>query len=152
MLGCRQIYTALAEAAVLVGQDDFNGWWNAIETEMRLSAAAFTPSVDTAVGDIVAPTFSGYAPIDSGTPGVWDIDPSTGNIVFTLPPPAGGFRWVTTDADNLPQTIFGYAIFDEGPGLLLATALFDAPIVLTDANQLIVLPPVQIVLPIGVFI
>jgi hypothetical protein len=66
-------------------------------------------------------------------------------MVITIVEPLGGWRFVTSDAVNLPQTIYGYALFDStgGPDLL-ASQLLPEPITLVAAGQEINLDTVKL--------
>lgn len=79
-------------------------------------------------------------------------DPITGEVVLSLPPPAGGPKWTTSDAVNLPQTIYGMAMSQSSTSfavakLMAVTLPFETPITLTAAAQMVEgpLPEIRIV-------
>lgn len=103
---------------------------------IHLSASPFSPSLETDLTDITAPTFTGYAaksPVVGAQP-KWK-DPATGEWIIQLKPPAGGFVWVTTDAVGLPQTIFGYVVTDHTNAITYGSALLPTPVTLTAGSQ-----------------
>lgn len=104
--------------------------------KMALVKAAITPSEDLEFADLTLADFDGSTPISAGL-GTQPtaLDPSTTDSVMDVKVPAGGFRWETTGVTNLPQTIFGYVLLDNGLTTLLAAAAFDTPVVLTAVGQ-----------------
>jgi len=94
--------------------------------------------------NIVPADFTGSAPID-GLPGAQQVgvDPNTMDQVVTIKDPLGGFRWITGDNVNLPQTIYGYALLTANGTSLLAYMPFTAPMDLLDQGQEINLGKVQ---------
>jgi hypothetical protein len=66
-------------------------------------------------------------------------------MVITIVEPLGGWRFVTSDAVNLPQTIYGYALYDStGTPELIASQLLPEPIDLVAAGQEINLGTVKL--------
>lgn len=113
--------------------------------KMALVMAAFAPSEETVIGDLTLATFDGSTPKDCGVGTQPEgLDPTTGDSVVTLLAPAGGWRWETTGVTNLPQTIFGFALFDNALAVYLGSALLPAPITLTAANQVVSLGDVTL--------
>ena len=88
------------------------------------------------IADLIFATFTGSAPI-AGSTGAQEvaIDPATGQQIITINPPLGGYRWVTGDAVNLPQTIYAKALTDNAGATLLGYERLDPPIALTGAGQ-----------------
>jgi len=86
--------------------------------------------------DLDLATFTGATPKLAGL-GTQQagIDPATGQQRVTILEPAGGWRWETTDAVNLPQTIYGFALLNEALDELYGVQLLDTPVVLTAAGQ-----------------
>jgi len=87
--------------------------------------------------DLSKADFDGSTPIvlGSGAQPV-GIDPVTGEQIITMLEPVGGLRWETTGVTNLPQTIYGYAVFKNGsPNNLYGIAKLPTPITLTAAGQ-----------------
>lgn len=96
----------------------------------------FAPAETLVAGDLTLANFTGSAGI-SGAVGaqLTGIDPVTGQQIITIKTPLGGYRWVTTDAVNLPQTIFGFALLKSDLTVLYAVQHLDNPIVLAGAGQ-----------------
>jgi hypothetical protein len=118
----------------------------AADNRVGLVMAPFTPSPSTAYADLVLATFTGATPkvVALGAQGSAQ-DPVSNQMVITIVEPLGGWRFVTSDAVNLPQTIYGYALFDStgGPDLL-ASQLLPEPITLVAAGQEINLDTVKL--------
>jgi hypothetical protein len=75
------------------------------------------------------------------------LNPLTGEQEITVPGIVGGWRWITTGVTNLPQTIYGYCLYDStGPGPLLAVGVLDTPIPLIAIGQEIILPELQLII------
>lgn len=103
----------------------------------------FTPTPDYVPDPTDLADFTGSAQLTTtGTP-VVAKDPATGDVVIQLADPAGGWKWVTTNTANLPQTIYGYSVKQNDAPNQLGAVLFDTPIVLTAAGQLVVIGAVQ---------
>jgi len=97
----------------------------------------FTPEEGMALTDLTLATFDGHTAliVASGDQQV-GLDPVTGDQIITIVEPLGGWRWITTGTTNLPQTIYGYALYDStGPGPLLGVQLLPTPIGLTAVGQ-----------------
>jgi len=109
---------------------------------------SFTPSEDLVFADLIPADFNGASPGGHSTP-TWGVDPLTNERVVNIPPLAGGFHWETVDTSELPQTIYGFMLYDSDATALLGCALLDTPIVLNAANQAIDLDKVQFRLPSG---
>lgn len=106
--------------------------------KIALVMADWTPSELTALGDLTFATFDGATPLIAGVGTQAEgLNPNTSDAVITIKVPAGGWRWETTGVTNLPQTIFGFALVDNGIAVLLASAKLPDPIVLTAVNQVI---------------
>lgn len=107
----------------------------------------FAPSENTIFTDLVFATFAGSTPLSvTAGPQAEAFNPVTLDSQIDLSAPVGGFRWQTTSALNLPQTIFGYALIDNAGAVVLASQLLDAPIVLTNFPQVIDLGDVKLTL------
>lgn len=123
---------------------------------VRLIKVPFTPADDTIFVDADEADFDGYAGIDitAGSRSVYE-DPSTSELFCPLPIPAGGWQYPVTGNTHLPETIYGYVVMGGAAadpltgGQVLATALFDSPIVLTILGQVIEIPDVKITLRTG---
>jgi hypothetical protein len=110
----------------------------ALGPRMYLAQNNFAPSENSVIGDVQAADFDGFAAIHC-TPGTQPegYDPTTLDSVIDLSPPVGGFRWITTGVTHLPETIYGFYLTNAAGTVLLASQLFDTPIVLTAASQVI---------------
>lgn len=117
-----------ADAATLAPATDAN--------LVGLFANNLTPSEDLIIGDVTPATFGGYAALAAGTgaQGV-AIDPLTGDQIITIKEPAGGWRWVTSNATNLPQTVYGFYLTNDAEDTLFAVGLLTTPITLQEAGQ-----------------
>jgi len=131
MLPTQALLNNIATQAVAAG-----GELSSTDAIVRLAKNSFTPGLGLLATDIDTADFDGYAD-KAADPGLWAIDPATGNIVFYATEPAGGFVWETTGVTNLPQTIFGWVWMQTDSDTIFAGALFDTPIVLTASNQLV---------------
>lgn len=107
-----------------------------LANKIALVMANFVPSESLKLSDLTLATFTGSTPI-LGTAATQPegLDPATGDSIIDLPAASGMYRWETTATTLLPQTIYGYALIDNGATKLLASALLDAPVTLTDINQ-----------------
>lgn len=96
----------------------------------------FTPSRTTDVGDSVQADFDGSGAIIAGAAPMFEsIDPSNGDLLVTIKPPAGGFRWETTGVTHLPMTIYGYMVRNQDDDRVYCSGLLDPPVVLDGVNQ-----------------
>jgi len=126
-----------ADATTLAPAMDAN------EVSLISENVALTENLVTA--DLTFATFTGSDALEAGTGEQQvGIDPQTLQQIITIKEPAGGWRWITTDAVNLPQTIYGYALTKTALGELLGVALFNTPITLTEAGQQINLGTAEI--------
>lgn len=96
----------------------------------------FTPGEDLVAADLTLADFDGSTP-KAGALGTQQcgIDPITGDQVVTITDPVGGYRWETTGVTNLPQTVYGYGLYNEALTTLLAVEKFPAPYLLSAAGQ-----------------
>ena len=119
-----------ADAATLAPASDPNA--------MALIINNFAPSEDLVAADLDLATFTGSTPIPGAT-GAQNvgIDPVTLAQVIEIKPPIGGYRWEATDGVDLPQTIYGYGLFNEALSTVLAVQALPTPITLTEAGQFI---------------
>src|SRR6266404_3262845 len=82
-----------------------------------LFKAPFTPmpDLDPVAMLLTQADFDGYVAngISSAT-GTQNtaLDPLTSDYLLQLKLPVGGFRWETTGTTNLPQTIYGFGVFN----------------------------------------
>lgn len=143
-----QATQAIRNAAMALLAADTATLAAASANKMALIMTNFTPSEQSVVTDFTLADFTGHNPI-SVTAGAQPegLDPTTNDSVIDLSPPAGGFRWVTADAVNLPQTIYGYALLDNTLATVLACELLPTPVVLTAAAQVIDLGDTRLTLP-----
>jgi len=121
---------------------------------VALVMAPFTPSEDLALGDLTLATFDGSTAktVALGAQQV-GIDPTTGEQRITVPDVVGGWRWETTGTTNLPQTIYGFVLYDStGPGPLIASETLPSPVTLTEVGQEIIVGKVQIAISLEPFL
>jgi len=101
------------------------------------------PGPGLAYGDLVFADFDGYAaktPVAGVQPE--SVDPSNGDAILSIVPPAGGWRWETTGLTNLPQTIYGFALYNTAGTVLYAAEALAVPVELNGLNQSVNLPEV----------
>ncbi len=97
--------------------------------ELQLSGAAFVPA--TMVG-FTQPTFDGYAAVGASD-WVDGIDPFTGDRTITLLPPVGGFEFDVTGNTNLPQSVYGFRVFNVTNNETVGSAVLAEPLVIQQA-------------------
>lgn len=104
---------------------------------------------NTILADLTLAAFEGYGAIEcaAGAPQV-AINPVTGAFEVRLREPAGGFEWIA-GGEDLPETIYGFAVLNNAGTLLIAAQNFDTPIVLNAANQVIDVPQPKVSLQIN---
>jgi len=114
------------------------------ELIVRLIAAPFSEDENLVVGDLTFATFTGSTALEVAVDDQQvAVDPVTSQQVVTLVEPLGGWRWETTDAVNLPETIYGAALLTSASAALLALHTLPTPIGLTAAGQEINLGALQ---------
>lgn len=100
----------------------------------------FTPDLVPTLVDADMADFAGSAPKATGA-AVRPVitDPNTGDLYLNIPPPAGGFFWVTTSGANLPQTIYGVVLSSDSTtvegGVLMGSQLLNDPVPLNASGQ-----------------
>jgi hypothetical protein len=101
-----------------------------------LIKSAFTPNELLTPADLTPADFDGstakLAAVGTQQAG---LDPATGDQVITIVEPVGSWRWETTGTTNLPQTIYGYGLYDNTLATLLGIALLPAPLTLQIVGQ-----------------
>jgi len=105
---------------------------------LRLINQPFVPPEGGSIGDLGEADFDGYAPLDvldGAQP--QSNDPANGDSVLRIQAAVGLFQWETTGVNNLPQTIYGYALCNAGGTTVYGTKELATPIVLTAANQFV---------------
>jgi hypothetical protein len=108
----------------------------ALANHVHLSMTPFTPGPTLDIAGVTDATFNTYVPANAGVGTQQEfIDPMTGLRNIQLLEPAGGWHWETGSAANLPQTIYGWFVTDNADAVMLGSALFSTPIVLTAAGQ-----------------
>lgn len=138
MIAVRKQFGELAAA------DDTTFAPAASANKIALIKTAFSLEESLVAADLDRADFDGSTAL-AGVVGAQQcgIDPVTGDQVVTIKPPAGGYRWETTGDTNLPQTIFGYALYSNDLATLIAAEVFATPKALTDVGQEITLPAVK---------
>ena|SRR5258708_36292440 len=120
---------------------------NAVLCKVALVKAPFTPGPFLLPADLTLSDFGGSTPKALGAvPGPLFKDPTTGQWIIQLDEPAGGWHWQTTGAALLPQTVYGFALFNNGLTILYGTELLPTPIVLTGFPQGFDVPDVRFTL------
>lgn len=131
--------------------------WLAGNLTVALIKSPFTPGQATLDGLVAGDQadFDGYAQkaAAAATRKV-DIDPATGDILVTILPPAGGWRWETTGDTHLPETIYGAALLQGTVGAIfpdsvIASEVFNSSVTFTGHPQQLVVPEVKFRIPNG---
>lgn len=108
----------------------------------------FTPEIGMAVPHLA--NGNGFGPVvSSGTSLLVSTDPITGDKVFGLKAPAGGWRWVTSGGGVYSKTIYGWVWLDAVEGVVHAAGLLTAPVTLDQDGQSIEVDSVEFRLPPG---
>lgn len=104
--------------------------------QIALVKSAFVPDENALIADFTLADFDGSTPI-AGATGTQQVgnDPATGDQIITIKEPAGGWRWESTGVTNLPQTIYGAILMDDGGTTLLGMMLLDTPLTIAEAGQ-----------------
>jgi len=112
--------------------------------KLGLVKTAFVPGPNLAITDYTLADFVTSTPIgaiagaqNSG------INPVTLERIVEMKIPAGGWRWVVTSTTNLPQTIYGAVLYDNGGTTVYGAVLFNAPILLDAVGQVCEVDAVQ---------
>lgn len=114
------------------------------DVSLKLLKHPFTPGLDFVFDPDDEADFDGYG-AGKTTAGIeWGYDPNTMNGIITATPPVGGFHWETATDASLPQTIYGFILFNGNDTVAIAGQLFDTPVELTAANQIVDVPLAQI--------
>lgn len=113
---------------------------------VTLLKANFTPGPGTDYSTLTPADFTGSTAktSPSGAQQAF-VDGATGRQVVQLIEPVGGWHWVTTDAVNLPQTIYGFVLTNDDNSETYGSELLPTPIVLTAAGQAVDLDQVRFV-------
>ena len=103
----------------------------------------------TLLDDLELATFTGSTPKACGA-GAAEVatNPITGELQIRPKEPAGGFQFVATNGDNLPQTVYGFALLTNDLGDYIAGQNFTTPIPITASNQVVDVPQPTLVLAI----
>jgi hypothetical protein len=137
----QEIYDLLAAS---IGADTVTFTANIV----RAVDVPFTPAIDMPVPHLA--NGHGFGPItSSGTSLLSSTDPTTGDKVFTLKAPAGGWRWVTSGGGTYSLTIYGWVWLDAVEGLVQAAGLLAAPIIFDADGQSLEVDAVEFRLPPG---
>lgn len=88
--------------------------------------------------------------VSSGATLLIAVDTVTGDKVYRLKPPAGGWYWVTTGATTLPRTIYGWYWTKADDTTLIVSGLLDARPNLDAVGQEVEIDHIEFRLPPGV--
>lgn len=126
-----------ADATTLAPATDAN--------KIALISADFTETESLVIGDLTLASFTGSTP-KAGATGSQQagIDPATGEQVVTILQPAGGYRFECTGAPSVPETIYGYALTDNGGTTLLGVHKLDTPVQITNVGDFVDTGPVEL--------
>jgi len=101
--------------------------------------------------DLIATTIAGGISISAASR-LSVRNPATGDYSIEVQPPAGGFEEVTLAGGTYPVTVYGAVLTKSPhsiPGDIIASKIFDSPIVLTAGSQLLQYGPVSFSFSIG---
>lgn len=103
---------------------------------VKLSKTSFTPGPNQVPGDFTEADFDGYGAIQ-GTAGAQTggIDPLTGQTLITINEAGDPWFWQVTGLTNLPQTIYGAYLTNNGGTKVWGSVLFLNPIPLSAIGQ-----------------
>lgn len=140
--------TVYDDVATAIGADTVT--FNA--QNVRLLVTDLTPSRNYVPVGSDYSTFHGMGPIvSSGTSLQVSVDPLTGDRLFRLKPPAGGWRWISSGGGvpYVPTTYYGWIWLDSTEGAMVAMAKFDAAVLVNADGQSIEVDSVEFRLPVG---
>lgn len=107
-------------------------------TEIRLVTSEFVPSPQLAIGDLTYSAVAGMGAKVQTVGGAQRIfDSTTGRSGILLNVSGADFTWVCTSAPVSPVTMYGVALIEPGNPDLWATQLFDVPVVIEDAGNVV---------------
>ena len=117
----------------------------ALALHVHLIQAPFVPGDTTDFTALVEADFTGSTAKAAGVGACQTFnDPVTQQLAIQLNEPVGGWHWKATDAVNLPQTIYGYAVTDNADAVTLGSALLPSPAVLLAALDAVDIPFIRI--------
>jgi hypothetical protein len=109
-----------------------------------LAQSSFVPNPNLDPSTVTPASFTGSTPLACIVGAqLTGFNPLTGNYLCDMKVPLGGWRWITGDAVNLPQTIFGFLLVDHTGLVLYGSALFPTPIPLNAAGQVVEIDEVR---------
>jgi len=119
-------------------------WTTAGLCVVRLIAAPFTPGENLVTADLTFATFSGSASlVCQNAPQEAGVDPATQEQKVTIIAPLGGWRWECSATPGSPETVYGYALVDDG-GVLLGVALLNNPVTIAAIGDFLDLGSIEI--------
>jgi hypothetical protein len=126
--------TTFAEAIALLGDLIGASHYKNGSAGVGLYTNSVVLTKDTALGDLTAPTYTGYAvsAITANGTAYTDDETDAASILSN-----GTITFKPTNNTNLPQTINGVYLKGNG-GQLVAAANFDTPVTLTTSSDAIV--------------
>lgn len=99
------------------------------DLQWGLVKAPFTPDPALALADLDVADFTGSAAKSGGSGACLVVNsPLTSSQGLLGREPAGGLNFVATALTNLPQTIYGYYVYNNNVEELMFTALLPEPI------------------------
>jgi hypothetical protein len=110
----------------------------AAANKIALITTPIAVSENVVFGDLHLATFTGSTP-KSGINGAQQagLNPLTGDQVITILAPAGGWRWEATVAPSPPQTVYGFALVDDGLAVLWGLQLLLVPITIATVGDFV---------------
>src|SRR5262245_32614929 len=126
--------TILDKIATLLQNDATTIAHATLAVKVHLAKAAFVPGPGLTVGSFTEANFTGATAKLGATGAQQEFnDPATGNRIVQLVEPAGGWHWQATDNLQLPQTIYGFYVTDNGSTVVYGSQLLPQPITITAA-------------------
>ena len=122
----------ILQAMATLLADDTATLANASAMNLHIAKAPFTPGLGLDLAAMTEADFGGYASIPLGTGNqLVYTDVVSGLLTIEIKPGTGGLHFQATSITNLPQTVYGWYITDNGNTQLYGAQLFANPITLT---------------------
>jgi len=122
----------------------FNRSYNiktAFETmKVALIVEPFVPGENLHYADLTLASFTGSDPLTASSGGFQvALRPPNDEQFVTIRPPVGNWRWECSAPPAIPQTVYGFAIYNDtlDPKVLLGVQALAVPEVITNASDFI---------------
>jgi len=112
--------------------------------KVTLIKEAFAESPALTLANVTEADFDGYATLDATVGNQQDFTlPGSGDQCVQLQEPVSGWHWEVTGATNLPQTIYGFLVGNQGDTKVYGVELLETPIVLDAIGQAVDIPYIR---------